>query len=268
MPTSLMLGVSLVSVRTVGRSYDPDAEALFARFTTPPTAARKAQINDLIVALKDGGVWSKLDALYVMAAADAQAARQNWIADQYNLTAVSSPTFTADRGYQGDGAASYLGTGLTPGSGQFALNSAHMAFWSRTDISNATVSLGARTASTTGQSLIQPNNGGSMSGRLNQDVIGTGVAVTSTQGLIAVNRSGASAKEYYRNGASLGTGNAVSTSMPTVPFFLLALNSGGSPANYDTRQQSAASFGAALTAQQHADFYTSLNTYMQAVGAA
>ena len=52
-----------------------------------------------------------MEGLWVTAAADAQAGRQNWVQDAYNLTTVKSPTFTADRGYQGNGTTSYLWTG-------------------------------------------------------------------------------------------------------------------------------------------------------------
>lgn len=81
-----------------GVVYSPEALALSARFTTPPDTARKTLINNLIVALKAAGVWAKLGAPYLRAAADSQAARQNWLANQFNSTPVASPTFASDRG--------------------------------------------------------------------------------------------------------------------------------------------------------------------------
>ena len=107
----------------------------FSPFTTPPDPTRKALINTLVKSLKAAGVWTKLDALYLFAAADAQAARRNWIQDLYNATAVSSPTFAADRGYTGDGAAAYLDTGFNPStasSPKLTQNSAHASAWDRT----------------------------------------------------------------------------------------------------------------------------------------
>jgi hypothetical protein len=38
-------------------------------------------IDALVGALKASAVWAKLDVLWVLAAADSQAARRNWIAD-------------------------------------------------------------------------------------------------------------------------------------------------------------------------------------------
>ena len=89
-----------------GVSFLPETEALVARLTTPPTLERKERVNTLISSLIDAGVWAKLDCLWGMAAADAQAARQNWSQDAHDLTTVNSPTFTADRGYRGNGTTS------------------------------------------------------------------------------------------------------------------------------------------------------------------
>lgn len=252
--------------------YDPSAVALFARFTTPPTDARKTLINNLIVSLKASSVWTKLDALYVMAAADNQAARRNWIADQYNLTAVSSPTFTADQGFTGDGAASYLTTALTPDvTTKYQLNNSRIGHWLRTNSQSASaVSLGARTSATpTGQSLILARTtSDTLVGRVNQDSNSGLVANLDSSSAIAVSRMASGTVDYYRAGVSIGSAAVSTTTMPTVPFFILALNNAGVPANYDTRQSAAVWVGSALTASEELAFYNALNTYLMAVGAA
>lgn len=263
-----------VATRRRGVSYSAEAKALFERFTTPPTAQRKTLINDLIVSLKDAGVWSKLDALYVMAAADAQAARQNWIADQYNLTAVAAPTFTTDRGYLGDGVSSYLSTGFNPTSAStpnYSLNDSHTSVWSRTNSQNsAAVSIGARTTSTTAQSLmIVRTAGDGFIARINQDAsTGSSVPNTGSTGHLYSQRTGATAKETFRNGSSLGAATEASAAVPDASIFVMALNTGGSAGNYDARQMASASIGASLSSQQVSDFHTALSTYLTAVGAA
>lgn len=104
-------------------AYEPEALALFARMTTPPDARRKGLINTLIAGLKHAGVWSRLDAFYMLAAHTAQAACLNWVADAYNLTPVNNPAFEVDRGYTGNGLNAYLDTGFNPvtSGGKFAL---------------------------------------------------------------------------------------------------------------------------------------------------
>lgn len=271
---SLSLSVSMMLGNRAGAaatpSYDPDAEALFARFTTPPTTARKGLINNLIVSLKDAGVWTKLDALYVMAAADSQAARQNWIADQYNLTPVAAPTFNADRGYTPNGSSSYLATGLTPGAGQYALNDCHIGVWSLTNSTSASaVIIGARTSVTpAGQGLLLVRTAtDTISPRLNQDSPGGSLTNTDSSGHIVGVRSGTSAKEAYRNAISLGTLTDVSTSSPAVPFFIGALNNAGTASNFDARQVAAGHLGASLSAANNLAVYNALHSYLVAVGA-
>lgn len=100
----------------MGRSITPEAEALIARMTTPPTNLRRYLINRLIRTLKDGGVWTLLEFLHVLAAADSQAARLNWKGTSLSpVSLVGGPVFTADRGYAGSGS-DYLQTPSQPSS--------------------------------------------------------------------------------------------------------------------------------------------------------
>ena len=66
---------------TSGVSYEAEATALFARFSTDPGTTRKDAINTCIASLKTAGVWSKLDCLYVFAAHNETDAKLNWIQD-------------------------------------------------------------------------------------------------------------------------------------------------------------------------------------------
>src|SRR4051812_5124572 len=85
----------------LGRSYWSQSQALFARLTTQPTGQRKWLYNNLIRSLVQGGVWDKLDALYIFAAADQATALTNLRSSSFGATAVNSPTFTADSGFLG-----------------------------------------------------------------------------------------------------------------------------------------------------------------------
>jgi hypothetical protein len=89
-----------------------ETRALVARMSVAPTPARVSLINRVVRDLKNAGLWSspKLEGLYVFAAHDAQAARLNWLGSD-SASTVNGPTFTADRGYQGNGVDSYLQSG-------------------------------------------------------------------------------------------------------------------------------------------------------------
>src|SRR5215813_10721680 len=91
---------------------------------------RAMLVDDLIVGLKADGIWTKLDRLWLFAAENAKTA----LTDLVGLTlatAVSSPTFTIDKGYAGNGTSSYIDTGFnTSTSGvNFTLNTSHLAVW-------------------------------------------------------------------------------------------------------------------------------------------
>lgn len=252
-----------------GFSFDPAATDLFNRFTSEPTGARKLLINNLILSLKSAGVWSKLDALYVTAAADAQAARQNWIADQYNLTAVSSPTFTTDRGYQGDGAASYLNMNFNPSTGgNFVQDNAGFGFWSLTNVaSNSAQDIGnagnvTLTRSSTDGHIIRVNNTGTASS--------FPATVTDSRGYFYAGRASAAAERARRNTSQIGTNNVASTALSNSVFTCLGRNTATAPTvtvTYSTRQLAIVFAGANLTDGESDDAYAAFLSYLQAVGA-
>lgn len=247
--------------------YSAESLALFARFTTAPTNTRKGQIDTLIRALKTGGIWAKLDALYVMAAADSQAARRNWIADQYNMTAVASPTFTADRGYQGDGTSSYLSTGFNASTagGKLSTNSATLFTYANTDVASNAVDGGATNASN-----IIFVNGRRALGEADAEIVNgsTGAlrtAVASSVGLTMGTRTGASATALYRNATQLKTATTAATALPNGTISLCGSNTA---ASYSTRRIAVGGIGSGLDSTEAAALYNALNTYLTAVGAA
>jgi len=251
--------------------YEAEATALFARFTTPPTVQRKGLINALIKTLKTAGIWSKLDALYLTAAADSQAARRNWLADQYNLTAVSSPSFVADRGYAGDGSASYLSTGFTPStatSPKFSQNSATLGVWSRTDVAADVCDIGARVSISQDSTAFIRNAGNQFLARLNAaSVGGLGPVNLISSGMFAAIRPDAANLIAYVNGSSIGAGAVASVAASSLPLFLAARNEGGTPNSFSSRQYAAAFIGSGLSGPEIANLYSALNTYMAAIGA-
>ncbi|SDL07398.1 hypothetical protein SAMN05428953_12655 [Mesorhizobium muleiense] len=251
--------------------HSAEALALFARFTTPPTDARKTLINNRILAAKASGAWALRDGFYMMAAADAQAGQRNWKADAFNLSEQGTIAFAADRGYTGDGATGYLATGFTPSAagGQFALNSAHMSLWSRSNAQSTGISMGARTTAATAQALlILRNASDNGSFRLNQDVTTGSTVVANSSGGFVARRSAADATALWRNGVSLGTHNAPSTALPAAAIVIGAMNTGGVIGSFSPYQFASVGFGGNLSDAQILAEYQADLAYLQAVGAA
>lgn len=245
------------------RGYELETNALLARFTSEPSAQRKRLIDDLVVALKAAGVWSKLDSLYLMAGHDAQAARRNWIADQYNLTTVASPTFTTDRGYTTNGSSSYLDTGFNPATagGKFAQDSACFAAWNRTAGQNNSSAAGWFDGAD-GVSLLFRTTGNLGGGRLNQAATAS-TSITDGTGLLALNRSGSSTSQIIKNGIQLATPTNASAALNSA-----TLNFGRvTAAAFAAHEFAAGYLGQSMSVAEHLGAYTAINAYLVAVGA-
>lgn len=251
---------------SLNASFRPESLALFARMTTPPTLLRQIAINNLISGLVVADVWDDLDVLYLFAAADSQAALLNWKSTSYNCTNGTGVTFTADRGYTGDGASNYLEPGFAPGNGQFTAGNHTFGRWTRTLGVSGGASLGTENGServsirdqdTSNLTTYNGPNGAPKNW------------LTNSLGNVSVTQSAVSDYDAYRNGASLGNNaNGLSSVAGFGPFFILAeRNSVGSAVQFSDSQLSAVYFGAALTATKTAQLHTALQSYMTAVGA-
>jgi hypothetical protein len=113
----------------VWANTDPDYQAILDYATTQgytlPSAGQQALQNQLVVDLKDGGIWSKLDTFAVFATdGNSDFALIDWKRlTQY--TAVNSPTFTINDGFAGNGTSAYIDTNFNISTGtNYTLNDA------------------------------------------------------------------------------------------------------------------------------------------------
>jgi hypothetical protein len=258
-------GQSSVAASSTFTTYYTASQAIFTAFTTPPVTARKTVINTCVGSLKTAGIWTLLDCLYFMAAADAQAALINWKnPGTFNLIAVNSPTFTADRGFTGDGATSRLRTQFTPSANgaNFTLNDASLWVFSLTAAANAANAIG--NSSVSPRSFVTPRNASNQIACSVNDGTSSVVATASGLGLVGASRVNSTTKRAWRNGAQVGSDFPItSTALPTQEQWLLAANA----TSFSTYQEAGAAFAASLTGLE-SSFNTAITTYMQAVGAA
>lgn len=240
---------------------DPDAIAYVAAMTVQPDAARKGLINELITGLKLDGIWSKLSWLSLLAAHDAQAALLNVKAPTKSLTAILSPTFTVDRGYQGNGSTSYLESpeSLTA-AGQYTLNSASIGVYvNQAGTTTQRTAIGVRAgdratlyATSTGWfAAVNSTSAGEIS-----------IPTSVNTGLIAAFR-GSSSKAGIRGNGIYTYISSTSEQIPSVnPTF------GKAGASYYSNDREAVIFwGNNLTNTEFDDFTTRLTTYLSAIGA-
>lgn len=254
-----------------GGGYDPEATALFAAMTTPPSSARKTLINAWFVGIKAdfnaASISEIFDIFYMLAAHSAQAAGLNWVNPAtFTLSAVNSPTFEADRGYTGNGSSSYLNTGWIPATHgvRYTLDSASLGVYSRTNLNVNTVEIGAASGLQTSRILMR--SGGNLNVGINRNA-GFGVAVADSLGLAAGDRSASNSTRAYKNGADVGGEAVASTSLVTQPLAICANNNGGTPAAFSTRQIAVAFAGRSMTAGGHLAVFNRTEAFLDAIGA-
>lgn len=232
------------------------ADDLIAAMTTPPSAGRQTAIRTLhaVVASLRG----KLSAFYVPAADSEQAGQLNWLAANYPLTPVNSPTFTQDRGYNGDAATSYCTTNFNPTHAldKFALNSATMgAFLLTSGVSNA--SAAGNSNARLGRST------GAFGSRANDGTSTTTARSNTFPAHVCWVRDNANDYVRYENGVAIATQSTASTSMFDAAFDICRVG-----ATYTANRIAAYYFGSALTAAEVLTLHNAILAYMQTVGAA
>lgn len=258
-----------------GRGSSSLASQLLAAWadacTVPPDSARRALYLSLIQSLLDAGVWTKLDALYVFASHDSQAGLLNVKAPgTFNATLTNAPTFTTDRGFAGNGTNSFIDSNFNPATagGNFAQNSACFGFWSRSSGQLSSSSAGWFDG-TDGTTILPRTTGDIFSFRINQVAASAtgGLAVTNGVGLMIVNRSETSATQAYRNAVALSVTTAPNQTSTALNSASLRFGS-ITAATFSTLEFAAGVIGGSLNADEQSALYSTLNTYMAAVGAA
>ncbi len=239
--------------------FSAQANYIFAAFTTPPTAARKKIIDTCASAIASAVTWNKLSLFYMLAAADTGAAYINWASPgTFKLTETGTGTFTADRGYTPDGAASYLDTGWDAsnnGGSVYAQSDAHIGVFLLSDSVSTASDFGT---GTTNASSVRP---------LTCRVNGTGAhAFTGTARFpvhaVGTRRTADGATVLYglRNGVAAGSTATNSAARSAVDFNIGRFNS-----TFSDRQIAAVHCGAALTAAETLGLYNAIKAYLAAL---
>lgn len=254
-------------------AYDPDAVAYFASMTVQPDATRKGLINSAFLSLKAAGVYAKLDTLHLVAAHDAQAARLNIKGAAYSLTVVNAPTFTVDRGYQGDGvSASLVITGYNPSVADgklYTLDSAAVGAWANAHPAPTTANTSAligTNGADGGPRMIPLSAASQMQCRMNQTSSSTNVALAANTrlGFHGMSRPSAAGYDAYA-GSATPIPVAVVSSSPIGATQIGFFSQSGSLFSQD--RVGATFAGGGLSQAEMASVYNTLNTYLTAIGA-
>jgi hypothetical protein len=243
-----------------GVAFDADYQAVLDYATTQgytlPSAGQQILQNQLVVDLKAGSVWSKLDTFAVFATdGNIDFALIDWKRlTQY--TAVNSPTFTTNQGFQGNGTSSYIDTNFNPSTSgvNYIQNNAARYFFphafSGTGRMDGTTSVGQNAIgrqSITSQRINCGNNN-----------LATAFDYTAVIDSKSIHRTSSTSVDLY-NGTVGTTGVQTSAAILNSNQFVLRSGTG-----YGAHTVSAYAMGASLVAENTA-FVNAYNTYKSAI---
>jgi hypothetical protein len=220
-------------------------------------------VSTLTAGLKADGSWAKLDRLWLYAAENATQASIDLVTRAAH-TLHSSPTFTANTGYQGDGIAAWIDTGYRPevtSPTNYIQNSASFGCW----VVVGGASSGQTHMGSDSNRVLIFQNGTVVSFNINHG-ISTSFTFGSVTGLWHVNRSASNATQLYQNGSSVITDTKASNTIDAWNLFTLAVANNGSctPQAFFAGQLAMVFAGADLSAGASA-FNARIHTYLNSV---
>jgi hypothetical protein len=237
-------------------AFDADYQAVLDYATTQgytlPSAGQQTLQNQLVLDLKAGGVWSKLDTFAVFATdGNIDFALIDWIRlTQY--TAVNSPTFTTNVGFQGNGTSSYVDTNFNPSTSgvNYTLNDASRYFFPHAFGASSGVMDGSS------QNINVIFRQSSTQNKINSTTnLATAFDYTGVIEAKSIHRT-SSIDISLGRGTVLTSRTAISTSFQTVSQWLLR----NASSSYSSHTVSAYAMGASLVAE-NTDFVNAYNTY-------
>lgn len=252
-----------------GGGFDPDAQAFFDRVTTAGgtlSTTEKNATNQLVLDMKNAGIWTSMKAIYPMVGASAAACAQNLKSSSFTGTFSSGWTF-ASTGATPNGTSAYFDTTLVPNT-SLTLNSGSFSIYSRNDF---TPSANQSWGCSSGVGNL-PLIGGTffptkiISIYIYSYSAGDIITTPSGQnlaGMFLSTRTASNNAKLFRNNTQLAsTTSQGQTTQPTNSFTFGVFRSTISGfIDYNTFQYAFAHIGDGLTDTQASNFYTAVQAF-------
>lgn len=259
------IGVGVGRQRFSG-GFDADYQAVLDYATTQgytlPSAGQQLLQNQLVVDLKAGGIWSKLDTFRVYATdGDSDFALIDW-KRLIDCTAVNSPTFTTNQGFQSNGTSSYIDTNFNPtlNSVNASLNDLSIGFWENAVATGVSSVYSGGDDGSNDILLVQKFNTSNGFLRINDSnsVARPDDSLYYSIGFVVGQRIDATNIEYYTPSELLLNYTASSIALNDVNMYDLRFSG-----VYSTNSPISIGFlGASFTSTQVGDFRTAVTNYM------
>ena len=227
------------------------------------TAAELGYLTTFETAL--GADMAEFDRLWIHGLSDPIAAKTSFVnPSSTKITAVNSPTFTANQGYQGNGSTSYLDSNFAQNSatkytkdlssyGVYVLNTQTADISILMGVVNTNITQFSPNFSAVNQSLFSTNATGNSLGTFQLH-----------QGFHFIRRTASNLTTYYRNGILISTDATSSANLNSDNWFILARSVLGTPSLFSPNKISLSFIGSGAINQSN--FYNASQTLGTSIG--
>jgi len=272
--------------------FEVESNRLFTRMTLPTLSgstliARQNLIDSVVKFCKTNSCWTG-DALWVYANADTGSANLNWLSgatDSFRCVRNGTITFTADKGYTGDGATGYLNTQFRPkvSAVNYTLNAGSVALYVHdnisTNFSTPPTEKSFGVVDSANNNYISISTRGTFGANVdryftNLNDVNTSFTQPNTDGrgmYVSVRTSSSNVLGYKNGNITPIYTNASQTQAGAIlakfPVYVCAFNQMNFPANYYTGRIAMVRIGSSWSATQAQKFSQIMEYYMLQVGA-
>jgi hypothetical protein len=247
-----------------------DADALaFITAASITDTTQKSAINTLVTQLKTYGIWSKLKAVYPFVGGTASSHKFN-LKDPRDLDAAFRLVFNggwthSSTGAKPNGINTYANTYFNPTSQSLSISSQHLSYYSRTNIIENAVEIGAiSSANVNFLGLYVSLTSGTRAG-LASSVRYNNSVIIDTRGLFIASRTDTSNIKVHVNGSTQASQSVPSTGNDNFPMYIGTYGA-LTPDLFSTKESAFASIGDGLSDTEAANFYTAVQTFQTTLG--
>jgi hypothetical protein len=271
-PDSVSVVGNTVTVEVAaGGGLDPDAQAYITANTAITSSGDITAIDMFFKTLKNDGIYANIHAMYLPIWQSATANKWNLkdprdLDAAFRLTFFGGITYDSD-GMVGNGTNGYANTHYNA-SIEANINSAHLSFYSQTNLARNEVEIGSWLTSPS-QHIFMINL---RVGNNNQDnymfdnSFMSGISTTDSRGFYIGNRATANNKTFWERNTKKGNQNIAPTIIPNADVYLLAANRNNTMYQPCQKKCSFASIGEGFTDTQIVRFHNAVQALMTHFG--
>ena len=236
---------------------DSDAAA-FVSASNITNITERTAINNLVIDLKETGLWSKMTAVYPFVGGTADSNKWNLVNPEdtdaaFRITWAGGITFDSN-GITGNGTNGYGSTKINPNTnlnGGNAQNDNHVFAYLRVTSADAGIDIGVSDSGTATSYHFNSRNPSDIFNTRNMagGLVDSQTGVTNTSGVFGMSRTSSSEYVKFIN-KSKSTVTTASSTPPNRTIFLMANNANGVAGDFQPRNMALVTFGAGLTSDE------------------